>query len=327
MAGDLCNICPGHVRLARPPGNIHHRSGQKLYQTIHGLGVPTTEVPHLAALFGLGGPQEGRGHVAGVDEVTALAPVSDHRERPSLHFLLEEDAEHRPIGALRADPGTIRIEDADGVDRQAVDPAPVEHGSFTQILRQGVRILRADWMVLARGNVGQTVAGRRGGIDELLDPGLPRALQDPHRPLDVRLHVLRGALDGRNDVADSGEVKHVANAHEERRPGVEPTDVPPLEREIRISGMVSQVALAAADEAVDHADAVAPGEEEIDHVAADEPGASGDDRDRLPGHAALTTFILRTLKYRSSARLSGSFPSLKARQRSRTASSTVRFGV
>jgi hypothetical protein len=41
-------------------------------------------------------------------------------------------------------------------------------------------------------------------------------------------------------------------------------------------------------------------------VAPNESGATGDERDGLPGHAALRAFILRTLKYRSSSRLPGS---------------------
>ena len=38
-----------------------------------------------------------------------------------------------------------------------------------------------------------------------------------------------------------------------------------------------EIGLAAADQIVDHAHAVATGQQEIDHVAADEAGAAGDD--------------------------------------------------
>src|SRR5262249_21152622 len=73
--------------------------------------------------------------------------------------------------------------------------------------------------------------------------------------------------------------------------------------------------------------AEALGQEQVHHVAADEAGAPGDDGSGRLVHAASPFFLtLRTLKYRSSSMLRGIFPALKARHRSRTASSAARRG-
>jgi len=83
--------------------------------------------------------------------------------------------------------------------------------------------------------------------------------------------------------------------------------------------------IVAADQIVNHANAIATFEQVINHVASDEAGAAGDDGTGSC-HAALRTFIVRTLKYLVSSKLLGILPSLKALHRSRTASSTVCFG-
>ena len=77
--------------------------------------------------------------------------------------------------------------------------------------------------------------------------------------------------------------------------GLERADVALLEREPRLAGVVGKVRLAAADQIVDHPDAVAAREQQIDHVAADEAGAAGDDGDRAVAHAAWSFFMRRTL--------------------------------
>ena len=57
-----------------------------------------------------------------------------------------------------------------------------------------------------------------------------------------------------------------------------------------------QIALAAAHEVVDHADAAAARQQAVDHVAADEAGAAGDDRDGgRRRHFAPIFFMVRTL--------------------------------
>ena len=59
---------------------------------------------------------------------------------------------------------------------------------------------------------------------------------------------------------------------------------------------MGEIGFAAADQIVDHADAVAAREQEIDHVAADEAGAAGDDaRSGASLMRPCSFFILRTL--------------------------------
>src|SRR5919204_5293650 len=104
---------------------------------------------------------------------------------------------------------------------------------------------------------------------------------------DVGVHVLEGPFDGGNDVPDAREVKDVPDVGEQGRARLQPSDVPALEGEVWIGAMVGQITLAAPAEIVEHPDAEASGQEKIDHVAPDESGATGDERDGLPGHAAL----------------------------------------
>ena len=60
--------------------------------------------------------------------------------------------------------------------------------------------------------------------------------------------------------------------------------------------MVGDIGLAAADQVVDDAHAVAALDQEVDHVAADEAGAAGDDRDfARRAHLAPIFFMVRTL--------------------------------
>ena len=70
----------------------------------------------------------------------------------------------------------------------------------------------------------------------------------------------------------------------------------------RIAGMLRQIALAAADQTVDHAHRDAATAQQIDHMRADEAGAAGHHRAarraalRRAGHAACFAFSVRTLK-------------------------------
>src|SRR5581483_11209750 len=116
--------------------------------------------------------------------------------------------------------GPIGIEDADRVHRQLVDAVPMQDRLLALVLAQGVGILRSDAMALTRGRRRQAVT--RGGcrIDEFGNalPTIGRARAFEHRrgALDIRRHVLEWPLDRWHDVANSGEMKHVANAIEER---------------------------------------------------------------------------------------------------------------
>ena len=128
-------------------------------------------------------------------------------------------------------------------------------------------------------------------------------------------------------MSNAGEVNNVSGATKQARLRLEVADVALFERQARIIGMMRQIGGAAAAQIVDDPNAKAALEQEIDHVAADEAGAPGNDRNWLLAHAALMAFIVRTLKYRSLVRLSGSFPALNAWHKSRAASSTERLGT
>ena len=75
---------------------------------------------------------------------------------------------------------------------------------------------------------------------------------------------------------------------------IERPDVLTFHREARLVFLLSKVGLAAADEIIDDADAIAAREQQIDHVAADEPSTAGH-HTYAATHAAHNRFILRTL--------------------------------
>ena len=63
------------------------------------------------------------------------------------------------------------------------------------------------------------------------------------------------------------------------------------------AAQMREVAFAPTCEIVDHPDRVAAREQGINHVTADEACSARNDSDRLVGHAALSLFSRRTLKY------------------------------
>ena len=151
------------------------------------------------------------------------------------------------------------------------------------------------------------------------------AFEDPHRALDIDVHIGGRALNRRHDVANSREVKNIACIGEQRIAGLKVKNIANLEREVGIIGQVSEIRFTTASQIVDDSNAIIMPEHPIDHMAADEARAAGDDNDRPVGHAALSVFSCLTLKYQSFPMLSGSFPSLRAWHNSRTASSILRL--
>ena len=67
--------------------------------------------------------------------------------------------------------------------------------------------------------------------------------------------------------------------------------------DVAVIVQVREVAFAPPGQIVDHPDRVTASEQDINHVTADEACSARDDSDRLLGHAALSLFSRRTLKY------------------------------
>ena len=125
---------------------------------------------------------------------------------------------------------------------------------------------------------------------------MPRAFEHVHGALHVDRHVFERPLDRGHDVADAGEMKHVVDVAKQRVAGLIFENVGRFENDVGIAGVVGDVGLAAADQIVDDADAVAAFDQEVDHVAADEAGAAGDDRGLARrAHFAPSFFMVRTL--------------------------------
>ena len=101
-------------------------------------------------------------------------------------------------------------------------------------------------------------------------------------------------LDRGHDVADPGEMEHVARAREDGGGRFQLANVVPMAGEVRIPVVVRQVSRMAADEVVDDPHGVAPFQQQIHHVGADEAGPPGHDGDG-PRHAAFSFFMVRML--------------------------------
>src|SRR3546814_9689869 len=70
--------------------------------------------------------------------------LADNGERLAGQLLLEENAEHRAIGAGGARPGAIGVENADRIDRQPIDGLPVETGLLALVLGEGIGVFGLD---------------------------------------------------------------------------------------------------------------------------------------------------------------------------------------
>ncbi len=268
-------------------------AAQQLDQLVDRLRVAGAQIPGFADLVGLGGRQERLCHVGHEQEVAGLGSVADHGERLAGDLLAQEHAEHRPIGARGPRPRTIGIEDPHRVHRQTVDLMPMERRLLALVLGERIRILRTDRVVLAGRRIRQPVAGRRRGIDQLAQAGVARRLEHPGGALDVHFHVLQRPLDRRHDVADAGEVEHVARAREGVVVGRQGPDVTEVADQVRAVAVMGQVEFAAAAQVVDRPHAVAALEQQVDHVAADESGAAGHDRIGLFRHGKLVRVAVR----------------------------------
>src|SRR2546427_6910969 len=215
LRGDPGNVGPGAVGLAGALRDADLFAAQELHQPVDRLRLAGAEVVHATDPRTFCRREKSVGHVSHVSEIAGLRTVADDSVRPAGQLLAQENAEYRAIGARCPRARAIRVEDPDRVDRQLVDAMPVERRLLAQIFRERVRIARLDRMVFACRYAGQAVAGRGGGIDEFLHPRVPRALEHMCRALNVGRHVLEGALDGGDDVADPREVKYVASAAEQ----------------------------------------------------------------------------------------------------------------
>src|SRR5712692_7356726 len=296
IAPDLCNVGPGDIRLTGAFRYIHDWSTDQLDEPADRLRGAGAQIPDFPALLGFGGQSKRFRDIAGVYEIPSLGPIADHRERFSGELLLEKDPEHRTVRAGGAHAYAVGIEDADRVDRQTVDPVPMERGLFSLIFRERVGVLRRDRVIFAGRRRGNPVTRGRRRVDEFADARVTRRLEHVHGTLDVGVHVLQRTLDRRDDVSDAGEVKYIVGTAKQARVRDEVANVALLERQVRIACVVGQVGGSAPGQVVDHAHAVAAIEQDVYHVAADESGATGHHRNlACRAHFAPSFFMVRTL--------------------------------
>ena len=125
---------------------------------------------------------KGPRHVRDVHEIASLRPVADDRKGLSGELLRQENAEHRPISAGGPGTGPVSVEDANRIDRESIDPSPMQYRFFPHVFAQRVGILRPDGRLFRRGNfLRQAVARGRRGIDQLADFRVARRFQNLDR--------------------------------------------------------------------------------------------------------------------------------------------------
>jgi hypothetical protein len=129
-----------------------------------------------------------------------------------------------------------------------------------------------------------------------LQLGRARRFKHAHGALDIGVHIFGRALDRRDDVADTREMKHVSGVGKHRRVRRKHANIEPLERQRGIASVMPQIAFPPADQIVHDPHTKALRQQAINHMAADKPGAAGDDGNRLArAHVAPIRFIVRTL--------------------------------
>src|ERR1700722_16148201 len=117
---------------------------------------------------------------------------------------------------------------------------------------------------------GQSVAGRRGRVDEFLDLRGAAAFQHAHGALNVDIHILDRLFNRGDDVANAGKMEDEVSAGKNRRVRLKRTDVEPMEFDIAAIVEMREVAFAPACEIIDYSDRVAARQQGINHVTADE---------------------------------------------------------
>src|SRR5207302_6267755 len=137
----------------------------------------------------------------------------------------------------------------------------------------------------------------------------------------VRGKIIHRTVNRGNYVADAGKMKDKLDTLEKRIDGLEVADIFRFNNEPGIAFVVGQVLQTAAEQVVDHMDAMPLLEQQVHHVTADESRPSRDHRKLLHAHLRPRFFTVRTLINWSSLRvLPGNFPDLNALHKSRTAS-------
>src|SRR3989344_5080393 len=156
----LGNVRPCTIGLAGSLGNVHDGSAEQLNQPIDCLGIARPQVVDLPHPIGLGRRVERARDIGDIQKIARLRAISPDSEWLSFQLLLEKNTEHRAVGTRCSRTCTVGVKNADRIYRQAVDMTPVKTGLLPLILRQGIRILWIDSVVLASRNTGKTVARR-----------------------------------------------------------------------------------------------------------------------------------------------------------------------
>jgi len=230
-----------------------------------------------------GGPGRQGGALVGLDDVLDVGVVAGEGAvavdggRDVADEGLGEERDDRGVGAVRVLARTEDVEVAQADGGQAVERREVLREELVDVLGDGVGRKRgADVVLDLRERLGIAVGGGGGRVDDVLDAGLVRGVEDVDRARDVDVGGQRRVVDGQRHRAERGVVQDVAGAGDRLLAGVHRADVVLDEGEARVAQERRDVFALAGGKVVEDDDVVVLREEPLDQVGADESGAAGD---------------------------------------------------
>ena len=134
LQGDPGDVCPSGVRLPRPLRYVGNFTAKQFDQAIHRLRVTGAQVVYPSRMRRFCSSKECLGDIGYVEKITRLRTVANDRIRRASELLTKEYAKYRTIRTRSARARAVRIEDADGVDRQFVNLVPLERSLLALVL-------------------------------------------------------------------------------------------------------------------------------------------------------------------------------------------------
>ena len=123
---------------------MNYLATNQLDKMIDRLRIARAEVPDLPHCIGLGGHRECPGYIGHKYEIPALTAITDDGEGHTFQLLLEKHAKYRAVCAGSPHPGSVGIENPDGIHGKPIDFMPMKCCSFALELGKRVGVLRHD---------------------------------------------------------------------------------------------------------------------------------------------------------------------------------------
>src|SRR5579863_5012366 len=161
----------------------------------------------------------------------------------------------------------------------------MQHYLFTEILGEGIGVARIDGGGFRRRiDLGDTVAGRGGGVEQLSHALLSSGFGDGIAAIDIGIEIPLRMLNRGHDIGQPSKVEDAVGALEKIYHAAAIADARFDKAEPRICAVLRQVRPAPDGEIIDRHDAPPLSQQRIDEMAADEPRAARHDIERQHDH-------------------------------------------